>query len=317
MSNKKPIPVILDTDIGPDIDDTWALAMMLNCPELDVKLVVSDEGDTLYRAKIIARVLEIAGRSDVAVGVGVRQPCPKKQMLQSEWVKGYNLRRYPGKVWRDGVEGIIRTILDSPEPVTIVCIGPMPNIGEALRREPRIVRNARFVGMHGSIAWSHSEDHKVVPEYNVAKDVAACQAFFRARWIDKTITPLDTCARVRLQDRKYAKVAQSKQVLPRAVIENYRIWQRQGGWVKEQNASSILFDCVAVHLAYSTRFLKMRRMGVRVTNDGFTVRDPKAGKINVALAWKDLPGFEDDLVKRLTAKQVLDCSDKRCIASLS
>lgn len=39
---KKPIPVILDTDIGGDIDDTWALVMTLKSPELDVKLIVSN-----------------------------------------------------------------------------------------------------------------------------------------------------------------------------------------------------------------------------------------------------------------------------------
>ena len=33
------VPVILDTDIGGDIDDTWALAMLLKSPELDLKLV--------------------------------------------------------------------------------------------------------------------------------------------------------------------------------------------------------------------------------------------------------------------------------------
>ena len=65
------IPVILDTDIGGDIDDTWALAMMLKSPELDVKLVVTDTGNTTYRAKIAAKMLEIAGRTDVPVGVGL------------------------------------------------------------------------------------------------------------------------------------------------------------------------------------------------------------------------------------------------------
>jgi inosine-uridine nucleoside N-ribohydrolase len=69
MSRK--IPVILDTDIGGDIDDTWALAMMLRCPELDIKLVVSDTGNTTYRAKIIAKILHIAGRTDIAVGIGI------------------------------------------------------------------------------------------------------------------------------------------------------------------------------------------------------------------------------------------------------
>jgi inosine-uridine nucleoside N-ribohydrolase len=43
-----PIPVILDTDIGSDVDDTWALAMLLGCPELDPKLVVTANGDTTY-----------------------------------------------------------------------------------------------------------------------------------------------------------------------------------------------------------------------------------------------------------------------------
>jgi len=37
LSSKK-IPVILDTDIGEDIDDTWALGLLLKCPEFDVKL---------------------------------------------------------------------------------------------------------------------------------------------------------------------------------------------------------------------------------------------------------------------------------------
>ena len=40
--------VVLDTDIGGDIDDTWALAMLLGCPELDLRLVVSATGDTTY-----------------------------------------------------------------------------------------------------------------------------------------------------------------------------------------------------------------------------------------------------------------------------
>ena len=64
-------PVILDTDIGDDIDDTWALALLLRSPELDVKLVVGDYGKALYRARLIARFLTVAGRTDIPVGVGL------------------------------------------------------------------------------------------------------------------------------------------------------------------------------------------------------------------------------------------------------
>ena len=48
------IPVILDTDIGNDIDDTWALGMLLNSPEFDLKLLLTSTGDARYRAKVAA-----------------------------------------------------------------------------------------------------------------------------------------------------------------------------------------------------------------------------------------------------------------------
>ena len=303
MTAAKRIPVILDTDIGNDIDDTWALAMMLNCPELDVQMVISDQGDTLYRAKIIAKMLEAAKRTDVDVGVGVRQPMKAKDKRQLSWVKGYDLRRYPGRVHKDGVAAMIERIMTSTEPVTLICIGPVPNILEALQREPRIARKARFVGMHGSVREGMTAGSAPIAEYNVVCDVPACQAAFKASW-DKVITPLDTCSRVRLTGRHFAAVAKSKAPLARAVMANYKIWQKSGGWIQETDASSVLFDCVAVHLAYSTRFLRMRRMGLRVTDTGFTVPDARGSKVNVALAWKDLAGFEDFLVRRITQGDV-------------
>src|SRR5512137_889362 len=67
----KPVPVILDTDIGDDIDDTWALALVLKSPELDLKLAVGDYGKPQYRARLLARFLQTAGRTDVPVGVGL------------------------------------------------------------------------------------------------------------------------------------------------------------------------------------------------------------------------------------------------------
>ena len=56
-----PVPVILDTDIGDDIDDTWALALLLKSTELNLKLVVSDYGEAQYRARLLAKLLERAG----------------------------------------------------------------------------------------------------------------------------------------------------------------------------------------------------------------------------------------------------------------
>jgi inosine-uridine nucleoside N-ribohydrolase len=291
------IPVIVDTDIGSDIDDTWALAMLLRCPEVDVRLVVSDTGNTKYRASIIARLLEIAGRVDVPVGIGVKQTDETGPQLR--WVDKYELESYPGTLHQDGVNAIIETIEASLVPVSLICIGPVSNIAEVLRRAPHVAPKTRFIGMHGSIRKHHEGGDGAIAEYNVKQDVKACQAVFEAPWLDMTITPLDTCGQIRLRGPKYAAITGSRDPLMRAVIENYRIWLNG----KPDVESSILFDTVAVHLTYSTEFLEMQEMGIEVTDEGFTVQNDDGNPVNVALNWTDLDGYEDYLVQRLLGRE--------------
>ena len=295
-----PIPVILDTDIGDDIDDTWALALLLRSPELDLKLVVGDYGNAQYRAKLLAKLLERAGRTDVAVGVGLDIP-PKNTGRQAAWVKDYDLKSYPGKVHADGVQAIIDTIMKAPQPITLICIGPLPNIQEALKREPRIAERARFVGMHGSVRVGYGGS-KPAAEWNVRCNPKACQAAFTAPW-DMVITPLDTCDRVRLEGDKYQRLAKSTNRIAADVIENYRAWantaNNDGVTKAFETRSSTLFDTVAVYLAFSQDLCGMEDLNLRVTDDGFTVIDPNGKKIRTATTWKDLGAFEDLLVKRL------------------
>jgi len=297
----KPIPVILDTDIGGDIDDTWALTMLLKSPELDVKLVASDTGDTDYRSRIIAKMLETAGRTDVPVGVGTPHG-EYRQYRQVEWVQDYPLSRYPGVVYEDGVQAIIDTIMQSAEPVTLICIGPVPNIAEALEREPRIVENARFVGMHGSVYKGYGGAPQPSAECNVVHHTAACRKVFAADW-EVTITPLDTCGLVVLDGERYQRVRNCPDPVVRALMENYRIWLRHtsGDLSQFEQRSSVLFDTVAVYLAFSEELVVIDELGLRVTDDGYTVLDGNAKRIRAAVEWRDLDAFKEFLVDRLTA----------------
>ncbi len=296
------IPVILDTDIGGDIDDTWALAMLLQSPELDLKLVVTDTGDTTYRAKVAAKLLEVAGRTDVPVAIGLHQG--DGDGPQAAWVTNYDLADYPGEVIRDGVQALIDTIMASSEPVTLIAIGPVLNIAAALEREPRIAHNARFVGMHGSVRLGYDGAPETIAEYNVKADTAACRAAFVAPW-EVTITPLDTCGLVRLSGELYAQVRDSDNPLARAVMENYRIWAKDVSWTQTdpETASSVLFDTVAVYLAFSEDLLTMEEIGLQVTNDGYTVIDGAAKPIRCAMAWKDQTAFEKLVAARVTGAQ--------------
>jgi len=305
--SRMKIPVILDTDIGSDIDDTWALSMLLKSPELDAKLILTETGNTTYRAKIVAKMLKAARRTDIPVGIGIHSD--DRMGRQAEWVEGFDLTTYPGVIYEDGVGALIDTIMDAHETITLVCIGPVPNVAAALGREPAITERVRFVGMHGCLRRSPPEygsGEGIVAEYNVAADPNACQRVFTAPW-DMTITPLDTCGFVRLMAQKYRAVRECKDPLVQALIENYRVWLKgvTESWREELEArSSILFDTVAVYLSFSGELLFMERLGVRVTDDGYTVIDDKAKVINCATRWKGLSAFESLLVKRLTGRQV-------------
>ena len=311
----RKIPVIFDTDICGDIDDTWALILLLQCPEFDVKLVTTEVGNTPMKAKTVAKILQIAGRTDIPVGIGIQHS--KNPHRQADWVKDYDLSSYPGPVHKDGVKAMIDVIMNSPRPITVIAVGPVPNVAAALEREPRIAEKARFVGMHGSVRKGYGGSSKISAEYNVRAYPKACQKVFTAPW-DVTITPLDTCGIVHLKGEKYRKVLKANTPLTNALMENYREWYRRGIAGKNKGlstkelekkidqkcnfSSTTLFDTVGIYLGMTTKLVKMEKLGIRVTDDGHTVIDENAKIINCATEWKDLGAFEDFLVRRLTKR---------------
>ena len=70
----KPVPVIFDTDIGDDIDDALALALALQSPELDVKLVTTVADDVESRTRLAWKELGLFGRHDIALATGAPEP---------------------------------------------------------------------------------------------------------------------------------------------------------------------------------------------------------------------------------------------------
>jgi len=302
------IPVVLATDLGDDIDDTWALAHVLRSPELDLKMVLTEYGRSRYRAALAAKLLEVAGRTDVAVAVGpmpaagaAEDPATFNQAL---WLRDYDLAKYPGRVHEDGVGAFIELVLNSPSPVTVIAVGPAPSLAAAVTREPRVAERCRLVGMFGSIDVGYGGDAKPAAEWNVRADVTSVRAVFAASWREILLTPLDTCGTVDLRDDNYRAVwSATRDPLARAVIENYCLWAPRVPWMKCDffaTRSTTLFDCVAVYLAYDEALVGIDEVRFKITDDGFTVRDDAGPfRARAALRWKDRAAFEHHLTARL------------------
>jgi len=298
----RPQPVIFHTDIGYDVDDTWALLLLLRSPELDLKLVVTDVDNTTYRARVAAKLLHLGGRRDVTVAAGPKAgdaPGP-----QSAWVGDFTLGDYGGPVRRDAAQAIVDTIMASDMPVTIISTGPATLAAAALALEPRIAVKARFVGMDGSIRVGYGGAPKPDIEYNVEVDPAALRAVFAAPW-PCVITPLDTCGTFILDGTDYQAVLNSHDPFARAVIANSRAWLPNAPWMPKDydlnHQSSTLFDAVAVMMAYDDSDLVMETLPVFVRDDGMTVIDPVNGRpVRCATAWRDLAGMKRKLARRMT-----------------
>lgn len=303
-----PIPVILVTDIGTDIDDTWALAMILRSPELDLKLVLTDSADTRYRATVAAKFLEASGRGDVPVGIGHNEgPMGDDVKNQAPWVAGYDLKKYPGKIRDDGIAAMIEIIEKSADPITVIAVGPVPSLARALVQAPGIAARCRFVGMFGSFDKGYGDAPAPSAESNVKVDPAALRQVLAAPWRDILLTPLDTCGLVQLTGANYHAIwCATDNPMLRALIESYCVFAPRVTWMKCDfftTRSTTLFDCVAVYLAYAEDLVETETVQFEVTDDGFTRRSANGPfKARVALRWKNLAAFEDQLTNRLLAR---------------
>jgi len=296
------IPVILDTDIGDDMDDSWALVMLLKSPRFDVRLITTTQGLGTQRATIVAKYLTIAGRTDIPIGIGSEDDFKTGYKLK-KWVGDFKLSDYHGKVRTDGVQALLDVINGSPEPVTVIAIGPLGTLGAALRKDPGIAPKTNLTGMQGSLRTGYGNASGPTPEYNVYSDIPDAKLVLAAPWKSIAITPLDTAGSVHLSGEDYQRVKRSPDPVLRALIASCM------SYLKVDDAETISqsgtnFDTVGVYLSdpQNRPLLKFEKLKITVTDTGLTLVSPIGRAMDVATDWKDRDAYNEHLTKVLTGK---------------
>ncbi|HYE05375.1 MAG TPA: nucleoside hydrolase [Planctomycetota bacterium] len=159
---RTPLKVILDTDVGDDIDDALALGLIIASPELDLLAVTTVFGNTVARARQARSILAAAGgkhaRVPVAAGCGATMTLrPPKGTGREACLAGTLPNQdhaclpeaeLPPLDRRHGVDLLIETITAGAGDIVPITIGPMTNLAMALVKEPRIAaRIPRIVAM--------------------------------------------------------------------------------------------------------------------------------------------------------------------------
>lgn len=285
------MPCIVDTDIGGDIDDTWAVALAIANSELDLRMVMVSTGDAAYRARIVAGMLCKAGRTDVAIVLGDDTPWHQDHWL-AEWDGCVDLSDYPGRVYEDPAEAMIDLAESTEQDIQLVTLCANTTIGRVLDAHPALAGRLSVVAMLGAVNIDYGGPDPENAELNARVDAEANQKVL-ARVKEYTLIPVDVCGDIRLKGDLYRRIFTSESVLARMVIDSYVLWQRMtGNKVDPEQHSSILFDTVAVYHACGRQGLEIQEHGLTITDQGFTRIDPQGRSVRMALAWADKPDLE-------------------------
>lgn len=216
------IPIIFDTDfVMPPHDDSMALMLALQSPELEILGVTTVAGnESLERATSdVLRMLEIANQAEIPVHVGADMPLvhAKSDFAVRNYGKWYSDETppmppggYAKKKAEDeaAVSFIVRTVMADPGEVTIVAIGPLTNIAQAIRAEPEFAASVKqLVIMGGAIALLPEGAGNITPnaEFNFWVDPEAAYVTLRSG-IPIELSPLNVSRKSALTLDWYEKM---------------------------------------------------------------------------------------------------------------
>lgn len=277
----KKVPIILDTDIGADIDDAFALGLVVASPEFEMLAVTTVGGGNDWdpfvgqrkdrddhRAWLACRFLTQVGVKDVPVAAG-DDPQPQ---LPIDWQIQY--RRHPAAIYnrtrkpeRESATELMARVLKEREGVTIIALGPLTNVARFLKDYPKEAwRIGRIVLMGGSIAIGYDGKPKPEPEWNIKTDIAAAKAVFASN-IPLVVVPLDATSTLKLEKRNRETIFSAQTPLSWQLQNLYELWNQE---------TPILFDPVAVAAAMDWREMAAKELRIEVDDAGLTqVKDGK------------------------------------------
>ena len=253
---RSSVPVVLDTDVGNDIDDAFAIAMLLKMPTVRLVGVTTVSGDTLARARVAAKLLAAGARPNIPVAAGTPQPAkPEAQLRWAADFHGTALRATSAEnLLKEAVEqGGGRTV--------ILAIGPLTNVAALLQGNPAIARKiARIVLMGGSLHHGYYPGSSAIAESNIASDAAAAQQVFQSG-VPITMVPLDATAQTQMDAAHLAQLFNRPGPLPAALQQLYRLWGQP---------VPTLHDALAAGMLTHPAYCRTEPLHITVTADGWT-----------------------------------------------
>ena len=294
--------IIIDTDIGSDIDDAMALALAMRSKEVIIEGITTVYGDVNLRAKLAKKLLLLGGRNEVKVFAGINQPLLHNRDI---WMAGHEgegvLTNYDDVTYENGhaVDFIIETIMKNPGEITLIPIGPLTNIAAAIIREPKIVENVKEIVLMGGVTRLGDNALELPKdEHNIRCDPEAAALVFRSG-TPIVMVGLDVTYKVTINKNDRDQLEASKDPLNLALVKQLDRWFE---FIQEDTTK--MHDPLTVSLMIDRNIVKTEKMSIHVDYDhrqmtGQTVAIPdQKGNVEVCLE-VDNKKFTRILLERL------------------
>jgi inosine-uridine nucleoside N-ribohydrolase len=274
------VPVLLDTDIGSDIDDAVALAYLLSKPECELAGITTVTGDVAKRAALASYLCEVAGRPDIPVHCGASTVLlngpgqPDVPQYEAIAAKPHRID-WPSNT---AIDFMRRTIRERPGEVTLLSIGPVTNVALLFALDPELPSMLKaWVSMAGVFFQERG------PEWNARCDPVATAMAFRAHPPRRIHVGLDVTMQCRLDAVEVR--ARFKGPLLEAVLEMAEPWFAQ-------RPEIVFHDPLATALIFRPELCELRRGLVSVDDrTGQTRFDPDPSGPDEVAAQVDSAAF--------------------------
>lgn len=253
--------VLIDTDIGDDIDDALALALAVCSPEIELVGVTTVFGDTQRRARLAAHLLRVFGREDIPVAMGSGIPLQPRQRPSLVHQAGEldALTAQPPLSPLLGAEFIAQMAQTYRGKLTLLCIGPLTNVARAFVANPQLFLAVKRIVLMGGTSGLP------FPEWNIRSDARAAQIVLGAG-VPVTMIGWNITTRCRLHEHDIELLAGLATPQARLLSELITIWRAHRPWWHP--AQPFLHDPLAVAALCRPELLRFAEMPVRVLAEG-------------------------------------------------
>lgn len=281
------IKIILDTDIGYDPDDLFALLLLFASPEADIKLIVTADEVNGKRAKFLGKILSLLGKGDTRLAVG--QSLGRNDFIVDELLDD---KEYESET--DYVS-VIKNIIDTENDVVYLSIGGFTNLANFIDKYPEDAKKLKIYIMGGALNYSRKPGWV---EHNVRIDLSSAK-----KVLESKLKPILIMSQTTF--RPEYGVGASSPIFLKLLLSNnpvHKFLQRHCElWYEKKYNSTTMHDPLTVSVALGKSFVTLNKSKIVMDEIG----NMKIDESGYEISWSDPISDTDGFMKYLEEKLFL------------